>query len=440
MADSSIRVHREPAPRALVVGLGISGTASALALHRAGWEPVIIERAPQRRRGGYFMAIFGAGRYAAQDLGVGDRLANHRSPEPTTYTIDRTGHRRPGLGFGDLPINPYLTMRDDVEEAIYDTLREQAPDVSIRFGTTPRAISQDADGVDVTLTGPDGTTTERFDLVVGADGIHSQVRRLVFAPDSEAIDRMGTMICAFALTDDLPTLPRGMGARLLEPNRAFHVFPFDDRPSTVLFSYGTDDVKAEKRVPVAARLREVYGHDAELGPVLEAAITQLEDGRPALFDAVEQVHLPSWHRGRVVLVGDSAWCPSLYSGMARPPASPARTCWACASRSIPATSRRRWTGGSARCARTSGSTRRWASTPGRSSPPPPVRNCGPGSGECACRPRRSPRGCSRASCRYCRSCASARCTWCEVRSDAGRMPVNGGPAAASRPRGRAPGS
>lgn len=315
MTDSSIRVHREPAPRALVVGLGISGTASALALHRAGWEPVIIERAPQRRRGGYFMAIFGAGRYAAQDLGVGDRLANHRSPEPTTYTIDRTGHRRPGLGFGDLPINPYLTMRDDVEEAIYDTLREQAPDVSIRFGTTPRAISQDADGVDVTLTGPDGTTTERFDLVVGADGIHSQVRRLVFAPDSEAIDRMGTMICAFALTDDLPTLPQGMGARLLEPNRAFHVFPFDDRPSTVLFSYGTDDVKAEKRVPVAARLREVYGHDAELGPVLEAAITQLEDGRPALFDAVEQVHLPSWHRGRVVLVGDSAWCPSLYSGM-----------------------------------------------------------------------------------------------------------------------------
>lgn len=300
-------------PTALVVGLGISGIASAIALHQAGWTPIIVERAPERRTGGYFMAVFGSGRHAVRDLGIGDRLVDHRPDHPMTYEIDRDGNRTPGRSFADLPVDPYLTMRGDVEAAAYDTLATLDPPVEIRYGTVPGAITQDADGVDVTLVGPDGTTTERVELLVGADGIHSGVRRLLFAPDETAISRLGTMICAYALVDDLPTLPRGIGANLVEADRSFHVFPFDDRPSTVLFSYGTDDVAAERAVPVAQRLREVYGPD--LGPVLEGAIDQLADGRPAVFDAVEQVHLDRWHIGRVVLVGDSAWCPTLYSGM-----------------------------------------------------------------------------------------------------------------------------
>lgn len=300
-------------PTALVVGLGISGIASALALHRSGWQPIIIERAPERRTGGYFMAVFGSGRHAVAELGIGDRLVDHRPDHPMTYEIDRDGNRTPGRSFTDIPIDPYLTMRGDVEAAAYDTLATLDPPVEIRYGTVPGAIVQDEAGVDVTLVGPDGTTTERVGLVVGADGLHSGVRRLLFAPDEEAITRLGTMICAYALTDDLPTLPQGVGANLVEANRSFHIFPFDDRPSTVLFSYGTDDVEAEKAAPVAQRLREVYGPD--LGLVLEAAVDQLGDGRPAVFDAVEQVHLDRWHIGRVVLVGDSAWCPTLYSGM-----------------------------------------------------------------------------------------------------------------------------
>ena len=79
---------------ALVVGLGISGIACALALHRAGWTPVIIERSPARRRGGYFIAVMGVGRSAAADLGVGDRLVDHRA-QSTTYVIDRQRNRSP---------------------------------------------------------------------------------------------------------------------------------------------------------------------------------------------------------------------------------------------------------------------------------------------------------------------------------------------------------
>lgn len=298
---------------ALIVGLGISGIASALSLHRAGWTPVVIERAPARRRGGYFLAVMGVGRHAADDLGIGDRLVDHRS-SLQTFMLDRQGNRSPGLSFADIPINPYLTMRGDVENAAFSTLQDVAPDTDIRFATTLTAIDQDPDGVVVTLAGPDGEYTERFDLVVGADGVHSTVRRLVFGPELGGIRRLGTMICAYALTEDLPTLPRGHAGQIIEPRRSFTVFPFDDRPSTVLFSYYADDLDTERRGPAVERIRAAYGPEP-LGPILEAAIEQLETADAPLFDCTEQVHLQTWHRGRVVLLGDAAWCATLYSGL-----------------------------------------------------------------------------------------------------------------------------
>lgn len=298
---------------ALVVGLGISGIACAIALHRAGWIPVIVERAPARRRGGYFIAVMGVGRKAAADLGVGDRLVDHRA-ESMTYVIDRQGNRSPGLSFADIPINPYLTMRGDVEDAVWHTLQDVAPGTEIHFSTTPTAIEQDADGVDVTLEGPDGVTRRRFDLVIGADGIRSTVRRLAFPPELGGLQRLGTMICAYALQEDLPTLPSGIGGQIIEPGRSFTVFPFDDRKSTVLFSWYAADPDAERKGQPADQIRKAFGRQP-LGPILEAALRQLEASEAALFDIAEQVHLSTWYQGRVVLVGDSAWCPSLYSGM-----------------------------------------------------------------------------------------------------------------------------
>ena len=96
-----------------------------------------------------------------------------------THLIDRAGNRKPGLGFQDIPGGLWMMLRGDVERAAFDSLPE---DTEVRFATTPTAIVQDADGASVTLknTLTGELTTQRFDLVVGADGIRSTVRQLVW--------------------------------------------------------------------------------------------------------------------------------------------------------------------------------------------------------------------------------------------------------------------
>lgn len=303
----------ESKPRALVVGLGISGISTAIQLQRNGWTPVIVERAPARRSGGYFVGLFGAGKYSAERLGILDRLHNRIGDGVRTYQIDRQGRRRPGVGFADVPDAPWMMLRGDVEAAAF---AELDPQTEIRYSVGPTAIIQDGDQVEVTLrsTATGETTTERFDLVVGADGLRSTVRRLVFGPDAEHLHRLNYMIAAYELPTELPGLARGEGATLTEPGRSFWVFPFADHASTVLWTWHTDDVDAEFTRTPAQRVREVFGAEP-LGDTLEAAVQVLESAPAVLFDSVEQVRLERWHRGRVVLVGDSAWCVTLFAGM-----------------------------------------------------------------------------------------------------------------------------
>jgi 2-polyprenyl-6-methoxyphenol hydroxylase-like FAD-dependent oxidoreductase len=180
----------------------------------------------------------------------------------------------------------------------------------------PASIEQDADGVDVTLANTaDGTSvTERFDLVVGADGLRSTVRKLVFGPHEKYLRRLNHMAVAYQLPGPLSDLHPDDMAILFEPSRSMWIFSFTGSPQTVLLNYRTADVDAEFRQPPAQRARAVFGGEPT-GRVLGEVLDALEDAENPLFDSVEQTRMNRWHRGRVVLVGDSAWCVSLYAGM-----------------------------------------------------------------------------------------------------------------------------
>jgi len=299
--------------RALVVGLGISGITSALRLHRAGWDVVVLEKAPERRRGGYFLALFGTGLAAAERLGFADAVSNRVAPESVSYDVDRTGRRRRGVGYADVFPGSRLTVRGDIEDAAFTALPDE---VEIRYSTVPVALDQYLDGVDVEIRDltTETTTVERFDLVVGADGLRSTVRRLAFEPEPSPIRRLNYMIAVYSLPEPVPGYRPQDGLIMAEAGRSVWVFSFADRPPSVLFSYRTDDVDAEFTRPAIDSLRAAYGPEPT-GSTLGWLLDQFEKAPDHLFDSAEQVHLDHWHRGRVVLVGDAAWCLTVYSGM-----------------------------------------------------------------------------------------------------------------------------
>jgi 2-polyprenyl-6-methoxyphenol hydroxylase-like FAD-dependent oxidoreductase len=304
--------------RALVVGLGIAGMSAAIGLRDAGWAPVIVERAPERRQGGYFVGLLPDGRQAAIDLGIAEDL-HTRNPADggRAWELDRRGNRAPGLGFLHQPGLPAAVVRGDIEAALWLGLgrADAGARIDVRFATTPVEISDEVDGVRVLLR--DGGTgqayREEYDLVVGADGLRSDVRGLVFGPHAQYVRGWDAMICAFQLPGQVPGYDDEDSIISARAGRAAWVFGFADRAPTALLTYRTRDVSGQFTGDRIERLRSVYsGMD---DPVVRYVLDELERAPEFLFDSVHQVRMPRWSTGRVVLVGDAAWCLNLYSGM-----------------------------------------------------------------------------------------------------------------------------
>ncbi|SFB14000.1 2-polyprenyl-6-methoxyphenol hydroxylase [Amycolatopsis marina] len=298
------------ARRAVVVGAGIAGLATALRLRRAGWDVLVVERAPGRRSSGYMVNLTGPGYDAAERLGLLPELEPRDLGFFTSILVKADGREKftvpQAIAQAALGKRALSVFRGDLESALYEAVREI---VAIRFDTTVRAVGQDGPDVEVVLS--DGTS-ERADLLVGADGLHSGVRELVFGPESDLRVDLRHVVGAFPL-DRLPEdVPEGAGATFIGPGRTAAVVNLGPGRSSTFFTYRATDPAAElARGPVSA-LTAAFG---DLGGGVPDALRQLEaDPAGAYFDSVSQIVLDGWSRNRVVLIGDAAWCVTLFAG------------------------------------------------------------------------------------------------------------------------------
>jgi len=307
--------------RALVVGLGIAGMSAAIGLRRAGWTPVIVERAPERRTWGYYIFMFQEGLQAAADLGIADHL-HTRNPEwrpgGNSWTVDRRGRRKPALGLLDAPSGLASVLRSDIEAALWQGIAGNGTEdaVEVRFATTPVEITEGAGGVQVLLedAGAGKRYREDFDLVVGADGMRSSVRRMVFGPDEDYMVNWKAMICAFQLKEQVPSYEASDSILVARPKRAVWVFGLADHAPCAWLTYRTEDIPDRFAGSAIEQLRAVFsGMDDD--PVVRHVLNSLEEAPDHVFDSIHQVKMPRWSTGRVVLVGDAAWCMNTYSAM-----------------------------------------------------------------------------------------------------------------------------
>ncbi|NMD57295.1 MULTISPECIES: FAD-dependent monooxygenase [Tsukamurella] len=299
-----------PGPRVLIAGASIAGPALAHWLTHYGAEVTVVERAPALRPGGQAVDARGVAREVIRRMGLDEQVRAARTETAGARFVDEDGAVLQTFSAeddgGDGFIADIEILRGDLSQVLHDATRDR---VGYVFGDRIAALTQDADGVDVTFA--DGPT-RRFDLVVGADGLHSSLRALAFGPPERYLRHLGHAMAFYTVPNDF-----GLDRWLLDcvvPGRSAGLRPIRDAAlGMALFSFSATEGELARRDPDGqkALLRDKM---AGLGWLTPQILAHADGAEDFYLDAVAQVVMDRWSTGRVALLGDAAFCSSPMSG------------------------------------------------------------------------------------------------------------------------------
>jgi len=292
-------------------GAGIAGTTLAYWLLKSGHEVLLVEEAQQLRTGGYLIDFWGGGYDIAEKMGLIPHLMDLGYEMREVQYADEHGHRCGGFSvevFRRLTNGRFTSLRrSDLAATIYGAIGGQ---VETLFGDSVAGWENLGARLRAHF---DHSAPRDLDLVVGADGLHSRVRRLAFGPDEKVEASLGYHVAAFEVEgyrprDELTAINHAIPGRQvtrlsLRDDRTIFLFVFRDE----YLHESTPSNHHDHKIV----LRKVF---ADVGWECPRILDEMENVRDIYFDRVSQIRMSSWTRERTALIGDAAACVSLVAG------------------------------------------------------------------------------------------------------------------------------
>ncbi|KRF62723.1 FAD-dependent oxidoreductase [Bacillus sp. Soil768D1] len=296
--------------RVLISGASIAGPALAYWLHRHGFDVTVIERAPALRTGGYGVDIRGAAITVLEGMGILDQVRAADTNMTGVYFVNSKGKIEGQISEASMGNHQGLDieiMRDDLCHILYDLTKDT---VEYIWGDSITAIHETEAGAEVQFM---YCKPQTFDLVIGADGLHSNVRTLTFGDEAQFKRTLGCYISIFSLENYLNldhrqllyTIPgKTVGMYSARNNtEARGMFLFQSEA----LKYDRYDTESQKKLVENA----FVGHT---GWETSNLLKTMKESTDFYFDEICQIHMPTWSKGRVTLLGDAAYGPSPLSG------------------------------------------------------------------------------------------------------------------------------
>src|SRR3984893_6306689 len=290
--------------RVLISGASVAGPVLAYWLTRHGFDVTVVERAATlRKTGGHAVDLFRPAMEISAKMGVlprieelatgTNRLTMYREGRPRPTEIDLT--KLVGIA-SDRHVE---IMRDDLSEIYYDAGRD---DVEYLFGDSITTIEHDGE---VTF---ERSPARSFDVVVGADGLHSNVRRLVFGEEAALTHFIGGYLAVVSAPKAL-AVPGEMGGHI-GVGRLAAIYTADhlDAARGVFMFRSKEELDYDRRDSLRQKelLREAF---AAMHSQVDGWLAQIDGTSAFYFDAISQLRMNIWSRRRVPLVGDAGYCP-----------------------------------------------------------------------------------------------------------------------------------
>lgn len=292
--------------RILISGAGVAGLTAAIWLGKAGFRPLFVEKSPRIRADGFILSLSHHSYHLLQEIGILDDLLAINNQVKNSSYHDRSGKAILTLDYERLFEAGNITqvMRDDLERVLYDHAKDKA---DYLFSRSIAKIDQNGGEVDVTF---DDGSEKTFDLVIGADGLHSAVRKHGFEASEVNQHFMGLKAAAFRCENMLGLTHKYEA--YMDPHR--HTIAYTTRTNELacIFIWASDTLDIPK--PGATRLAALDKTYSGATRQVRELISSRSADSHIYMDTMIQIEMPCWHKGRVCVVGDAAHSLTLLSG------------------------------------------------------------------------------------------------------------------------------